>query len=105
VFTLGAAPANNLCNGCFKYEFCGHAVYDTGDPALVSIPNSAGGPNNENGVGIRSDVTIKVTNPTPREIKKISLDLRSVGVLDTGASCTYDLTLNQIDYPFEWTQT
>lgn len=101
VFTLG-----NVWNASYKeyeYRFCANVVYNPTDPALVPIPDSAWGPNNTNGLGVKTDITITVTNPTRQAVRRVTADIQQIGVLSTGPGCI-NATYN-VDYPFTWLTT
>lgn len=91
------APQFNTAQKRYDYVACTQAVYDPGDPDLVSIPDSNGG------TGVVSQITLEVANPTSRQIRSIGADIEVVGVgahFAAGA-CGY-APLPRRDYPWSF---
>src|SRR5262249_50695553 len=92
----------------YVWSFCGHAVYAPNDPALQTVPDSGGG------LGLKTTVTITVTNPGTLGAKQgtisdvqASWGISSDVFFPPGCSST-DPTLGpnpQYAYPMEWSSS
>jgi len=67
-------PQFNASQRRYDYVACTQVVYQQGDPALVSIPGSNGG------TGVITNITLKVSNPTAKQIRSIGADIQVIGV-------------------------
>ena len=93
-------PAISNGSGEFEYQICNSINYNPTDPALVPIPNSAGSPSHPDGVGVKTDITLTVTNPKRQAIRQIVGDINLSGASAQAGVCNH--TWNHSEYPYNW---
>jgi len=88
----------------WNYLWCANVVYEPNDPALQPIPGSGRGTNGQEGLGVREDITVTITNPTNKQIKGMSVGVARTGTSDVGYGCTGTVYFEpeHVDYPFRW---
>lgn len=99
-------PQWNQATRRYDYFGCVQVDYLDGDLALGPIAGSNGSQveGSSEGIGIRHDITLSITNPTSRTVRQIDARVGVRGALSGGSlACDPDLGLPmQVNYPFRF---